>query len=61
MKQKNKKKFLGMLLGTLVASLMGNLRTGKGTIATSQGRGTVRAVEGTFGAGEGIVTAGQDF
>ena len=61
MKQKNKKKFLGMLLGTLGASLMGNLITGKGAIATSQGRDTVRAVEGTFRAGEGTVTAGQDF
>ena len=28
-----------MLLGTLVASLLGNLLTGKGTMATSQGRG----------------------
>ena len=31
--------FLSMLLGTLVASLLGNLLTGKGTMATSQGRG----------------------
>ena len=31
--------FLSMLLGTLVASLLANLLTGKGTIATSQGRG----------------------
>ena len=30
--------FLGMLLGTLGASLLGNLLTGKGAIATSQGR-----------------------
>ena len=37
--------FLGMLLGTLGASLLGNLLTGKGTVR----------------AGEGIVTAGQDF
>ena len=36
--------FLGMLLGTLGASLLGNLLTGKGTIK----------------AGEGIVTTGQD-
>ena len=31
--------FLSMLLGTLGASLLGNLLTGKGAIATSQGRG----------------------
>ena len=37
--------FLSMLLGTLCASLMGNLLTGKGEggIATSQGRVTIRA------------------
>ena len=33
--------FLGMLLGTLGASLLGNLLTGKGTIRT--GEGTIRA------------------
>ena len=38
-----------MLLGTLGASLLGNFLTGKGTIATSQGQGTVRAGEGTVG------------
>ena len=37
--------FLSMLLGTLGASLLGNLLTGKGT---------VRAGEGTMRAGEGI-------
>ena len=37
--------FLGMLLGTLGASLLGNLLTGKGTIR----------------AGEDTVRAGQDF
>ena len=37
--------FLSMLLGTLGASLLGNLLTGKGT---------VRAGEGTVRAGEGI-------
>ena len=34
-----------MLLGTLGASLLGNLLTGKGVIATSQGRGIYRAVK----------------
>ena len=54
--------FLSMLLGTLGASLLGNLLTGKGAIAksvseetklTSQGRGTYRA-----GKRKGIVRAG---
>ena len=35
-----------MLLGTLGASLFGNLLTGKGAIATSQGRGIYRAGKG---------------
>ena len=35
--------FLSMLLGTLGASLLGNLLNGKGAIATSQGRGIHRA------------------
>ena len=42
-----------MLLGTLGASLLGNLLTGKGAIATSQGRGVYRAEKG-----KGIVRAG---
>ena len=37
--------FIGMLLGTLGASLLGNLLTGKGTIR----------------AGECLIRAGQDF
>ena len=44
--------FLGMLLGTLGASLLGNLLTGKGTI---------RAGKGTIRAGEGTIRACQDF
>ena len=44
--------FLGTLLGTLGASLSGNLLTGTGT---------VRAGKGTIEAGEGTVTAGQSF
>ena len=35
--------FLSMLLGTLCASLLGNLLTGNGAIAASQGRGIYRA------------------
>ena len=46
MKQKEKKgKFLSMLLGTLGASLLGNLLAGKGKIRAS----------------EGTIRAGQDF
>ena len=52
--------FLSMLLGTLGTSLLGNLLTGKGAIATSQGRGIYRAGKGKGinRAGEGIVRAG---
>ena len=42
-----------MLLGTLGASLLGNILAGKGAIATSQGRGINRA-----GEDRRIVTAG---
>ena len=42
-----------MLLGTLGASLLGNVLTGKGEIATNQGRGIYRA-----GKGKGVVRAG---
>ena len=52
--------FLSMLLGTLGASLLGNLLTGKGAIATIQGRGIYRGGKGKRinRAGERIVTAG---
>ena len=43
--KEQKGRFLSMLLGTLGASLLGNLLTGKDTIR----------------AGEGTITAGQDF
>ena len=44
--------FLGILSGTLGATLLGNLSTGKEV---------VRAGEGTITAGEGTITDGQDF
>ena len=54
--------FLSMLLGTLGASLLGNLLTGKGAIAKSQGRGIYRAGKGKGKginrAGEGVLRAG---
>ena len=43
-----------MLLGTLCTSLLGHLLTGKGAIATSQRRGTIRAGEAIIRAGENI-------
>ena len=48
-----------MVLGTLGASLLGNLLTGKGAMAMSQGRGIYRAGKGKGinRAGEGIVRA----
>ena len=51
--------FLGMLLGTLDASLLENVLTGKGTIRA--GECTIRAVERTIKPGEGTVRSGQDF
>ena len=51
-----------MLLGTLGASLLGNLLTGKGAIAKSQGRGIYREGKGKGKginrAGEGVLRAG---
>ena len=43
--------FLGMLLGTLEATLLGNLLTG--------GKGIMRAGDGIVRAGDGIVRAGE--
>ena len=43
--------FLSMLLGTIGASLLGNLLTG--------GKGIVRAGDGIVRAGDGIVRAGE--
>ena len=54
--------FLSMLLGTLGASLLGNLLTGRGTIAKRQDRGTYRAGKGkgkgVLRVGEGVLRAG---
>ena len=53
--------FLSMLLGTLGASLLGNLLTGRGVKTMSQGRGINRARKGKGinRAGEGIVRPGH--
>ena len=50
-----------MLLGTLSASLLGNLLTGKGGIAASQGREANMPEQGTITVGEEAIRAGQDF
>ena len=49
-----------MLLGTLGASLLGDLLTGQEAIATSQGRGVNRAGKGRCinRASEGVLRAG---
>ena len=49
--KKQKGGFLSMLLGTLGASLLGNLLTGKGV--NKKGKGIHRAGEGIVRAGEG--------
>ena len=45
--------FLSMLLGTLGGSFLGNILTGRGAIAKSQGRGINRADEGVVRAANG--------
>ena len=49
--------FLSMLLGTLRASLLGNLLTGRG--AFHEGKGVNKKGIGVHRAGEGIVRAGE--
>ena len=49
--------FLSMLLGTLGASLLGNLLTGKGAFHAR--KRTNKKGKGIHRAGEGIVTAGE--
>ena len=51
--KKQKGRFLNMLLGTLGASLLGNLLTGKGIYRAGKGKGINRAGEGTVRAGYG--------
>ena len=45
--------FLSMLLGTLGASLLGNLLTGRGIYRAGKGKGINRAGEGIVRAGYG--------
>ena len=51
--KEQKRGFLSMLLGTLGASLLGNLLTGKGIRRAGKGKGIYRAGEGIVRAGEG--------
>ena len=57
--KKQKGRLLGILLGTLGASLLGNVLTGKSTIRA--GDSTIREGEGSVRAGEGTIRAGQNF
>ena len=66
--KEQKRGFLGMLFDTLGTRLLGNLSTGKWTIATSQGReanmsawSTTRLCDGKIRAGEENIRARQDF
>ena len=51
--KEQKRGFLSMLLGTLGASLLGNLLTGKGIYRAGKGKGINRAGEGIVRAGYG--------
>ena len=51
--KEQKRAFVSMLLGTLGASLLGNLLTGKGIRRAGKGKGIYRAGEGIVRAGEG--------
>ena len=51
--RKQKREFLNMLLGTLGASLLGNLSTGQAVNRAGKVRGTNRAVERVLRAGYG--------
>ena len=51
--KEQKGRFLSMLLGTLGASLLGNLSTGKGIYRAGKGKGINRAGEGIVRAGYG--------
>ena len=59
--KEQKKGFLSMLLGTLDASLLGNILTGRGINRERKGRGTNRAGEGVLRAGYGSRSSKMDF
>ena len=53
--------FLSMLLGTLGASLLGNILTGRGTNRAGKGQVTNRAGQGIVRAGYGSRSSKMDF
>ena len=53
--------FLSMLLGTLGASLLGNILTDRGINRAGKGRGINRAGEGVSRAGYGSHSSKMDF
>ena len=53
--------FLGMLLGTIGASLLGNQQGSKRVKAKISEKGVMRAGEGTIRAGEGTIRTSQNF
>ena len=53
--------FLCMLLGTLGASLLGNILIGRGINRAGKGRGINKAVEGVIRAGYGSSSSKMDF
>ena len=58
MKQKKKSGFLGMLLGTLVATILGNMLARKPKIA---GQGVIREDARVISTDEGVIRTNQDF
>ena len=53
--------FLGMLLGTIGASFLGNSLRSKRVKAKIPEKGVMRAGEGTIRAGEGTIRTSQNF
>ena len=58
--KEHKEGFLSMLLGTLGASLLGNILAGKGAITKRQGREVIRAEDGAIAKrqGRGFIKTG---
>ena len=56
-----KGRFFSMLLGTLGATLLGNILTGRGVKTSSQGWGVNRGGEGVLRAGYGSRSTKMDF
>ena len=61
MKQKNKNVYFSVFLGTLGASLLGNLLRGKGVKVMILGKGVMKAGPSPIRAGEGPTRAGQNY